>query len=264
MFRFWCLRFTTQTKWSVESFLALARSGLLSKNVPLDNPNGNHCTKLQVFDYRRPRRYGYDKDGDRALATNDKKSHVVRLREHLLCSARSCEIKIDGGQWWVAEWSVKKNKRNLMIKELRSLDITWSKSPVTGYEALFSDRRTFICYRTINNTWYTRPRSTLSSYSCRNLLCMALYRSCFPGPASSILTALLIRAIAVKSSICFGVLKFYGPFRDLNRHDDVWISVWHWKCITELWSMAVVGHEDRLRLSQHFFVIVFMSLTEFS
>ena len=28
---------------------------------------------------RRPRRYGYDKDGDRALATNDKKSHVVRL-----------------------------------------------------------------------------------------------------------------------------------------------------------------------------------------
>ena len=42
--------------------------------------------------------------------------------------ARSCEINIDalvdGGQWPVAERSVRKNKRNLMIKELRPLDIT--------------------------------------------------------------------------------------------------------------------------------------------
>ena len=29
------------------------------------------------------------------------------------------------------------NRNNLMIKELRSLDITWSKSPVTRYEVLF-------------------------------------------------------------------------------------------------------------------------------
>ena len=63
--------------------------------------------------------------------------------------ARSCEIKIDaldGGQWQVAERNVRKNKRNLMIKELRSLDITQSKSLVTEYEVLFSDQRTFICY----------------------------------------------------------------------------------------------------------------------
>ena len=38
-------------------------------------------------------------------------------------SARSCEIKIDRGQWWVAERSVRKNKRNPMIKELGSIDI---------------------------------------------------------------------------------------------------------------------------------------------
>ena len=36
--------------------------------------------------------------------------------------ARSCEIKVDGGQWRVAERSVSKNKRNLKIKELRSLE----------------------------------------------------------------------------------------------------------------------------------------------
>ena len=43
--------------------------------------------------------------------------------------ARSCEIKIDapvdGGQWRVAERSVRKNKKNLMIKELRSLDMKY-------------------------------------------------------------------------------------------------------------------------------------------
>ena len=38
-------------------------------------------------------------------------------------------------------------------------------------------------------TSYTRPRRTLSSYSCRIFLCMALYPSCFPGPVSSISTA---------------------------------------------------------------------------
>ena len=44
-------------------------------------------------------------------------------------SARSCEIKIDeikdGGQWWVAERSVRENKKHLMIKELRSPDMKY-------------------------------------------------------------------------------------------------------------------------------------------
>ena len=44
---------------------------------------------------------------------------------------------------------VSEKQKNLMIKELQSLDITLSKSPVTRYEVLFSDQRTFICYQTI-------------------------------------------------------------------------------------------------------------------
>ena len=40
--------------------------------------------------------------------------------------------------------SVKEDKRNPTIKVLQLLDTAKSKGPVTGYELLFSDRRTFI------------------------------------------------------------------------------------------------------------------------
>ena len=65
--------------------------------------------------------------------------------------ARSCKISIDAltGRGSMAVQGVTKTKRNQMIKELRSLDIIQSKSSVTTYEVLFSDRRTFMCSSTI-------------------------------------------------------------------------------------------------------------------
>ena len=74
----------------------------------------------------------------------------------------------------------------------------WGMYPVRS----FWDKITFVLFfprgsrssSHLGSRWYitsyTRPRGTLSQYSCRIFLCVALYRSCFPGPASSISTAL--------------------------------------------------------------------------
>ena len=67
--------------------------------------------------------------------------------------ARSLEIKIDAlaGRRSMAVRGVKTNKKNQMVKELRSLDITYSINPVTRCEVLFGDRRTFICQHQPSN-----------------------------------------------------------------------------------------------------------------
>ena len=52
---------------------------------------------------------------------------LINLFEYLTVRA-CCKFKNDGGQWFVTERSVRKNKRYLMIKELQSLDITQSRA----------------------------------------------------------------------------------------------------------------------------------------